>query len=127
METSHILLNHGLTFLAVATGVMLIVTGGFVIKLLIDMSKLTKNLDETTSIVKSEIEPTLKGLNDALNSINAIAQNADKKVDSIAKIFDELMGTGFLLFNRAKKVSGGLLKGFTKGLVTLIKAIITKK
>lgn len=127
METSHILLNHGLTFLAVATGVMLIVTGGFVIKLLIDMSKLTKNLDETTSIVKSEIEPTLKGLNDALNSINAIAQNADKKVDNIAKIFDDLMGTGFLLLNRAKKVSGGLLKGFTKGLVTLIKAIITKK
>ena len=126
METSHILLNHGLTFLAVATGVMLIVVGGFVIKLLIDMSKLTKNLDETTSIVKSEIEPTLKGLNSALNSINSIAQNADKKVDSIAKIFDELMGTGFLLLNKAKKVSGGLMKGLAKGLVNLIKVFIKK-
>ena len=31
METSQIILNNGLTFLAVATGIMLVVVGGFLI------------------------------------------------------------------------------------------------
>ncbi len=57
------------------------------VKLLIDLSKLAKNVDETTSMVKEEMEPTLKELNKALQSINSIAENADKRVDSLAKMF----------------------------------------
>lgn len=127
METSHILLNHGLTFLAIVTAIMLAVVGTFLVKLLIDLSKLTKNVDETTTIVKKEIEPVLGEFNSALKSINSITQNADKKVDSIAKLFEDLVGTGFVAFNKAKQVSGGLLKNLLKGLVSLIKLFITKK
>ena len=126
METSQIVLNHGITFLAVSTGIILIIVGGFLVKLLIDLSKLTKNVDETTSIVKSEIEPTLKEFNNALKSINSIAQNADKQVGSLAKLFESLLGTSALALNRAKELSGGLLKGFVKGLVSIIKMIIKK-
>lgn len=121
METSQIVLNHGLTFLAIATGLILIVVGGFLIKLIIDLTKLTKNVDETTTIVKTEIEPTLKELTKALQSINAIAQNADEKVDSIAKVFENLMGAGSVAFMKAKNISGGLVKGLVKGLVTVFK------
>ena len=127
METSHILLNQGLTFLAFATGIMLIVIGGFLVKLLIDLSKLTKNLDDTTTMVKTEIEPTLKELGGVLKSINSIAQNADKKVDSIAKLVENILGTGFSAFNKAKEISGGFIKGLTKGLIALIKIFVTKK
>lgn len=126
METSQIVLNHGLTFLVIATGIILIVVGGFLIKLLIDLSKLTKNIDETTSIVKSEIKPTLHELNNALKSINSIAQNADKQVDSLAKVFESILGASTLAFERAKKLSGGLLKGLIKGLVTVIKLFIKR-
>lgn len=126
METSQILLNHGITFLAVATGIMLIIVGGFLVKLSIDLSKLTKNINETTSIVKSEIEPTLKEFNNALKSINSIAQNADKQVGSLAKLFENLLGTSALALTRAKELSGGLVKGFVKGLVSLIKMFIKK-
>lgn len=126
METSHILLYQGLTFLACATGVMLIIVGGFLIKLLIDLSKLTKNVDETTTIVKAEIEPTLKELNKALTSINTIAQNADKQVDSLAKTFENVLGAGVLAISRAKTLSGGLIKGLVKGLVTAIKLFMKK-
>ena len=35
METSQILLNNGLAFLAIATGVMFVIVGGFLIKLII--------------------------------------------------------------------------------------------
>jgi uncharacterized protein YoxC len=126
METSQIILNHGITFLAVATGIIFVVVGGFLIKLLIDLSKLTKNIDETTTIVKSEIEPTLKEFNNALKSINSIAQNADKQVGSLAKLFETILGTGVLALNRAKEFSGGFLKSFAKGLVTVIKLFMKK-
>lgn len=126
METSQILLNHGLTFLAVATAIIFIVLGGFLIKLVIDVTKLTKNLDETTTIVKSEIEPTLKELNQALKSINSIAQSADKQVDTLGKFLENAMGVSALAFTRAKNLSGGLLKGLVKGLTTVIKIFMKK-
>ena len=121
METSQVFLSQGLTFLAVSTGVMFIIIGGFLIKLLLDLSKLTRNIDETTTIVKSELKPTLQELNNALKSINSIAQNADKQVDSLAKLFENVLGVSALAFTRAKKLSGGLVKGVVKGLVTVAK------
>ncbi|MDD3436493.1 MAG: DUF948 domain-containing protein [Candidatus Gastranaerophilales bacterium] len=126
METSQIVLNQGLTFLVVATGIILILVGGFLIKLLIDLSKLTKNLDETTSIVKAEVGPTLKEFNDALKSISSIAQNADKQVDSLTKFLESVVGASALAFTRAKNFSGGLLKGLVKGLATVIKLFYKK-
>lgn len=126
MEMSQIALNQGLTFLAIATGVIVIVVGGFLVKLLFDLSKLTKNVDETTTIVKTEIEPTIKELNKALQSINSIAQNADKQVDSLAKIFENMLGAGSLALLKAKKMSGGLIKGIVKGMVTVFKLFIKK-
>ena len=126
METSQVVLNHGLTFLAVSTGLILIVVGGFLIKLLFDLSKLTNNLNETTTIVKTEIEPTMKELNDALKSLNSIAQNADKQVDSFAKVMESVFGVGALAFNRAKTLSGGLVKGFVKGMVSVVKLFLKK-
>lgn len=126
METSQIVLNHGLTFLAVATGIIIVVVSGFLIKLLIDLSKLTKNVDETTTIVKTEIEPTLRELNNALKSINSIAQNADKQVDSLGKFLETAIGAGAIAFTRAKKLSGGLLKGLVQGLATVIKLFLKK-
>jgi len=115
-----------LTFLVVATAIILIVIGGFLIKLLIDLSKLTRNLDETTTIVKSEIEPTLEELNKALKSINSIAENADRQVDSLSKFFEHVLGLSASVITRAKDLSGGLLKGFVKGLMSIIKLFIKK-
>lgn len=126
METSQIVLNHGLTFLAVATGLIIVVVGGFLVKLLFDLSKLTKNLDETTSVVKSEIEPTLQEFNNTLKSINSIAKNADKQVDSLSKLFENFLGVSASVILKAKNLSGGLVKGFVKGLVSVIKMFIKK-
>lgn len=126
MEASQIFLNQGLTFLVIATGIIILVVGGFLVKLLIDLSKLTKNIDETTSIVKSELEPTFEELNNALKSINSIAKTADKQVDSIAKLFENILGVSTSVLTRAKDLSGGFIKGLTKGLVSLFKMFIKK-
>lgn len=126
METSQIALNQGLTFLAVATGVIVLIVGGFLVKLLFDLSNLTKNIDETTTIVKTEIEPTLEELKKALQSINSIAQNADKQVDTLSKFFENMLGAGSVALLKAKKVSGGLIKGLFKGLVTVFKMFMKR-
>ena len=126
METSQIILYHGLTFLAVATGIIILVVGIFLVKLLINLSKLTKNIDETTTIVNSELKPTLDEFKDALKSINSIAQTADKQVDSLAKLFENVLSVSTLAYTRAKKLSGGLVKGLVQGLVTVIKMFVKK-
>lgn len=123
METS---LNHGLTFLAYASGLVLVIVAGFLVKLLIDLSKLTKNIDETTTIVKSEIEPTLKELNNALQSINSIAQNANKQVGSLAKLVEDVLGAGSVAFSKAKVLSGGIIKGLVKCLTLIFKLFLKK-
>ena len=55
MEMSQIALNQGLTFLAWATGIVVIVVAGFLVKLLIDLSALAKNLNQTSIIVQKTI------------------------------------------------------------------------
>lgn len=111
MEMSQIALNQGLTFLVWATGVILIIVAGFVVKLLIDLSALTKNLKETSTIVNTELKPTLKELNQTLNSINEIVKSTDKNVG-------DFKGS---LLDKTKLVSGTLLGGLFKGFTTAYK------
>lgn len=126
METSQTILYQGLTFLAVATGMIIVVVGIFLAILIKNLTKLTKNIDETTSIVNSELKPTLDEFKDALKSINSIAQTADKQVDSLAKIMENIIGVSTLAYTRAKKLSGGLVKGLVQGLVTVIKMFVKR-
>ncbi len=110
MEMSQIALNQGLTFLTWATGIVIIVVAGFLVKLLIDLSALAKNLNETSIIVNTELKPTLKELNQTLNSINEIVKSTDKGVGD----FKYAVGK---FFDKTKIISGtifaGLIKGFT--------------
>ena len=52
METTQ--LYQGLTFLSYATGVIVILVGCMLVKVLFDISKLTQNINETTTIVKTD-------------------------------------------------------------------------
>lgn len=126
METSQTILYQGLTFLAVATGIIVITVGFFLAKFVRNLDKLTANLNETTNIVNSELKPTLDEFNNALKSINSIAQTADKQVDSLAKLFENVLSVSTLAYARAKKLSGGLVKGMVQGVVTVIKMFIKK-
>lgn len=121
METSQTILNNGLAFLAFATAIIFIIIGYVLVKLLMDMSKLTKNLDETTTIVKTELKPTLNELNKTLVSINSIAQNADKQVNSFSKFFEGALGSGTFAFLKAKKVSSEIVRNIAKGFLTFCK------
>lgn len=110
MEMSQIALNQGLTFLVWATGIVVIVVAGFLVKLLFDLSTLAKNLNQTSIIVNTELKPTLNELNQTLSSINEIVKNTDKGVgdfkSAVSGFVDKTRAVSGTLF-------GGLIKGFT--------------
>lgn len=110
MEISQIALNQGLTFLVWTTGIVLLVVGGFLIKLLIDLSVLAKNLSETSTIVNTELKPTLKELNQTLSSINDIVKSTDKNVGDFKSAVSNFAQKTKII---SGTLFGGLIKGFT--------------
>lgn len=109
-------LQISLIFLIFTTIIIGVIVAIFLIKLLIDLSKLTVNLDEVTTLVKREIEPTLKEIKQALNNINALAQSADKQFDVAKKVLTGVVGASGIALGGLKSVSGGFLKGMLSGL-----------
>ncbi|MBR2525228.1 DUF948 domain-containing protein [bacterium] len=121
METSQILLNNGLAFLAISTGVMFVVVGGFLIKLIIDMSKLARNVDETTTVVRNELRPTLREVNESLHTLNDFMKSTDKGIDKMRDAMENVFGISSATFSKLKFLSGSLAKGLYKGFSTVVK------
>lgn len=108
MDFSQIALNHGLTFLAWATGIIVIILGGFLVKLLIELSSLTKNVNQTSVMLNSELKPTLDELKETLRSINSIVKNTDNNMDDIKGAVERTFG-------KTKAITGTLFSGLWKG------------
>lgn len=114
-------LNNGLTFLVCTTGIVLILVSVFLIKLLIDLSRFTKNLDSTLDMVKTELEPTIQEIKASLKSINAFVKSADQRVDSFKRAFADSFGFGVSAVSKLKNASGALISGAVKGFTTVYK------
>lgn len=121
METAQ--LYQGLTFLAYATGVIIILIGIMLTKVLFDVSKLTKNLNETTTIIKTEIEPTLKNINKSVEIVSGIIIKTDENIQKVKKFISK---TPLKLIGQVSKFSGKAAKGFLDGLCSAFK-IFSKK
>lgn len=109
MDFSQIALNQGLTFLAWVTSIVIVIVAGFLVKLLIDLSKLSKNLNETSVMLNTELKPTLKELNETLHTINELVKSTDKGVDNVKNVVEKVLGKTKLL---SESIFGGFLKGF---------------
>ena len=120
IEVSQVVLNNGLTFLAVSTGIMVLVVGGFLIKLLVDLSKLTKNANETTVLLNSELKPTLTELNKTLKSVNEIVQNTGEGMGNMKLGIESI-------FKKTKLLSGTVLNAFLKGFMGAYTLFCKKK
>ncbi|MBQ3311905.1 DUF948 domain-containing protein [bacterium] len=121
METSQILLNNGLAFLAVSTGIMFVIVGGFLIKLIIDLSKLTQNVNETTTVVRNEIRPTMREINESLHTLNDFLKSTDKGIDKMKLAFEDAFGFGVNALSKVRVFSSSLAKGLYKGFTTMLK------
>ena len=88
----------------------IIATTVYFVKLLIELTLLTKNLDETTTIVKGELEPILGELKETI--VNNLAKNADNQVATIRKIFATVIGFFTMFAGKFKFLQSSFFKGF---------------
>lgn len=91
---------------------VIIATTVYLVKFLIELTLLTKNLDDTTSVVKKELEPILGELTQTMKSINTIAKNADNQVTSIKKVAATLIGFVTMFAGKFKFLQSSFMKGF---------------
>ena len=119
MEMSQIALNQGLTFLVWTTGVVLIVVAVFLIKLLFDLSKLSKNVNQTTEILNTELKPTLEAVTETLNTVNNLVKTTDQGFDSAKSALEKLI-------SKTKAFSGSMFVGFLKCFVSIL-VLFSKK
>ncbi len=117
-------LYQGLTFLAYATGIIVILVGAMLVKVLFDLSKLTRNIDETTTIVKTELEPTLKNVNKSVEIISGLIIKTD---ESINKVKDFMSKTPLKFLGKLTTLTGKATKGFFSGLCMAFKMFSKKK
>lgn len=117
-------LYQGLTFLAYATGIIIIFVGIMLIKVLFDLSKLTNNINETTTIIKTELTPTLKNLNKSVDIISSLIIKADNSVNKI-KTF--IANSPLKILSKLSSMSGSIAKGFFGGLCAGMKIFGKKK
>ena len=122
METTH--LYQSLTFLAYSTGVIVILVGGMLIKVLFDLSKLTKNVDETATVIKTELVPTLQNINKSVEIVSGIIIKAD---ESVNKIKDAIKNSPLNLLSKLTSITGTVSKGFFGGLCSAFKIFSKKK
>ena len=86
----------------------IIATTVYFVKLLIELTLLTKNLDETTTIVKGELEE----LKETMTNVNNLAKNADNQVATIRKIFATVIGFFTMFAGKFKFLQSSFFKGF---------------
>lgn len=114
------MLNNGLTFLAVATGIIVLVVGGFLTKLLFDLSKLVQNATQTTVMLNTELEPTIKELNQTLKSFNSLVHNTGEGVGNVKLGLENVL-------TKTKLLSGSVLGGFLKGFMAVYSIFSKRK
>lgn len=117
-------LYQGLTFLAYATGIIVVLVGSMLVKVLFDISKLTNNLNDTTNIVKSELVPTLKNVNKSVEIISGIIIKADAGVN---KVKEFIANSPLKILSKLSTMTGTIAKGFFGGLFAGLKAFSKKK
>lgn len=121
MEISN--LHQSLTFLAYATGIIVILVGIMLIKVLYDLSKLTQNINETTDIVKTELTPTLKNINKSVEILSGIVIKTD---EGINRVKDFISKSPLGIITKLTSLTGTVAKGFFSGLGTAIKIFCKK-
>ncbi len=122
METAQ--LYTSLTFLAYSTGVIVILVGAMLIKVLFDLSKLAQNVDETATIIKTELVPTLKNINKSVEIVSGIIIKADEGVNRVKEM---IKNSPLRILTKLSAVTGTVTKGFASGLCSAFKFFAKKK
>ena len=117
-------LYQGLTFLAYATGIIVILVGIMLIKVLFDLSELTNNINDTANTVKEELVPTLKNVNRSVEIVSGIIIKADA---GVSRIKEFIANSPLKILAKLSTIGGTVAKGFFGGLCAGLKTFGKKK
>ena len=115
---------QGIIFLASVAVVVLVLVGAMFIKVGYDLSKLTRNLDDTVNIVKEELTPTLKNVNKSVEIVSGIIIKADNGVNKIKEFVSK---SPLKVLSKLSSLSGSVVKGLFGGLCAGLKIFGKKK
>jgi len=105
-----------LVVLLIVTTIIIIVLGVLLARLITNLTMLSQNVDTVVKSVQTEIEPTLKELRGAAQSVNSIASNADKQITGVQNAFKGFFGATGILGSKVKGLASGLVKGIAFGI-----------
>ncbi len=90
----------------------IIATTVYFVKFLIQLTLLTKNLDDTTTVVKDELKPILGEFKETMVHVNSFAKNADNQMSTIKKIIATIIGFFTMFAGKFKFLQSSFFKGF---------------
>jgi len=101
-------IHQPLEFLIYTSIILLIITGVFLIKLLIDLSGLVKTMQGFVKVIQEELEPVIKEIKTTLININQISSNVVDQVNNmnsgIKKGANAVLDATAVIGSRAKEV-----------------------
>ena len=84
----------------------------FAVRWFIEFTALTRNLNETTTVVKEELQPILVELKDTMETVNSMTKDMNLQVSAVKKIVSTILGFFAMFPGKFKFLSGSFLKGF---------------
>lgn len=124
MESLTQSIQQPLEFLIYTSVVLIIITGVFLIKLLIDLSGLVKSMQDFVKATQEELEPTIREIKATLVSINQISSNVSSQLNNmnvgIKKGAKAVLEAGAVIGSRAKDVGKIIGKNLLSGFYLLI-------
>ena len=88
----------------------------FLVKLLYDLSDLTRSMKKGSEMIQDELEPTLKELNEAATSLNKVTGIAKNHVEGIQKAIQGITNATTSIGGKIQGMFGGLISGLQAGL-----------
>ena len=88
----------------------------FLVKLLYDLSDLTRSMRKGSEMIQDELEPTLKELNEAATSLNKVTRIAKDHAEGIQKTIQSITNATSSIGSKIQGMFGGLISGLQAGL-----------
>lgn len=111
-------LQQALIFSIYTTTIVFVVIGVFLVKLLIELTLLSKTSQCAVETLQKELEPTLAELQTAIKNVNTIASTADEKVEELKNNVSSIINP---LQSNFAKIKLTLLKSIAQGISMFLK------
>lgn len=111
-------LQQALIFSIYTTTIVFVVIGVFLVKLLIELTLLSKTSQGAVEMLQKELEPTIAELQTAIKNVNTIATTADEKVEELKNNMNSIINP---LQSSFSKIKLTLLKGIAQGINLFLK------